>query len=163
MARRSIVRIFATVLFCLMAGLTSAGAGERFSDNGDGTVTDHLLNVMWSQTDNQGDISWKQAERWVRFTFPQTIQASYDDWRLPTLEELRSLYIEDQSDAGYETDCGQVVRMAPAIRLSCGWVWTADTPSAVTAAAFNFHRGYPYTDRMVHYRAYRTLAVRSID
>ena len=91
MARRSIVRIVATVLLCLVAGLTSAGAGERFSDNGDGTVTDHQLNVMWSQTDNQGDISWKQAEQWVRFTFPHTIQASYDDWRLPTLEEAMSL------------------------------------------------------------------------
>jgi hypothetical protein len=52
--------------------------------------------------------------------------------------------------------------MPPAIRLSCGWVWAADTTSPVTAAAFNFHRGYPYTDRMVHYRAYRALAVRSI-
>ena len=162
MAGRPIIRMFATVVFCLVAGLTSAGAGERFSDNGDGTVTDHLLDIMWAQTDNQGDISWKQAERWVRFTFAHTIQASYDDWRLPTLEELKSLYIEKRSYAGYETDCGQVVRVSPIIRLTCGWVWAADTPSVVTAAAFNFHRGYPFTDRMVHYRSYRALAVRSI-
>ena len=164
MARHTIVRMVVTVLFCLVVGWTTVVAGEeRFSDNGDGTVTDHLLNVMWSQVDNQGDISWKQAERWVRFTFPHTIQASYDDWRLPTLKELQSLHVADKSEAGYETDCGQVVRVPQAIRLSCGWVWAADTPSAVTAAAFNFHRGYPYSDRMVHYRAYRALAVRSID
>lgn len=162
MYRRPIVTIVAAVLFCLVAGLPSAGAGERFSDNGDGTVTDHLLDIMWSQTDNQGDISWKQAKRWVRFTFADTIQASYDDWRLPTLEELKSLYIDKRSYAGYETDCGQVVRVSPIIRLTCGWVWAADTPSVVTAAAFNFHRGYPFTDRMVHYRSYRALAVRSI-
>ena len=162
MARRPIVVMIAIVMFCVLAALTSAGAGERFSDNGDGTVTDYLLDIMWSRTDNQGDISWKQAERWVRFTFPHTIRVSYDDWRLPTLAELKSLYVEDRSYAGYETACGQVVRLPPVIRLSCGWVWAADTPSAVTAAAFNFHRGYPYTDRMVHYRAYRALAVRSI-
>ena len=162
MARRPIVVLVATVILCGVAALTSAGAGDRFTDNGDGTVTDHLLNIMWSQTDNQGDISWKQAEQWVRFTFPHTIQAPYDDWRLPTLAELKSLLVDDRSYAGYETDCGQVVRMPAAIRLSCGWVWAADTTSPVTAAAFNFHRGYPYTDRMVHYRAYRALAVRSI-
>lgn len=162
MVRRPIVVMVATVILCVVAALTSAGADDRFSDNGDGTVTDHLLNIMWSQTDNQGDISWKQAEQWVRFTFPHTIQAPYDDWRLPTLAELKSLLVVDRSYEGYETDCGQVVRMPPAIRLSCGWVWAADTTSPVTAAAFNFHRGYPYTDRMVHYRAYRALAVRSI-
>jgi len=162
MAKCLIARLVATVLFCLVAGFTPADAGERFTDNGDGTVTDHQLNIMWSQTDNQGDISWKQAERWVRFTFPQTIQAAYDDWRLPTLEELKSLHVEDRTYVGYETDCGQVVRVPAAIRLTCGWVWTSDTASAVTAAAFNFHRGYHYTDRMVHYRAYRALAVRDI-
>ncbi|MGD9332096.1 MAG: DUF1566 domain-containing protein [Desulfobacterales bacterium] len=163
MARGTIAGVVAAVLFCFVVGAASIEAGERFTDNGDGTVTDHQRNLMWSQSDNQGDISWKQAERWVRFTFGDTIQASYDDWRLPTLEELKSLYIDDRSYAGYETDCGQVVRMVPAIRLTCGWVWTADTPSVVTASAFNFHRGYPYSDRMVHYRAYRALAVRDID
>ena len=32
-------------------------AGERFTDNGDGTVTDHQLGVMWAKTDNQGNIN----------------------------------------------------------------------------------------------------------
>ena len=73
---------------------------------------------MWSQTDNQGDISWRQAEQWVRFTFAHTIQAPYDDWRLPTLEELQSLFIGKRSFAGYETDCGQMVRLSPAIRAA---------------------------------------------
>ena len=163
MARQPIATIVAGALIGIAVMIATAAAEDRFTDNGDGTVTDHQLNVMWAQTDNQGDISWKQAERWVRFTFPQTIQVSYDDWRLPTLEELQSLHVKDRTYAGYETDCGQFVRMHPAIRLTCGWVWTADTPSPVTAAAFNFHRGYRYTDRMAHYRAYRALAVRSID
>ena len=35
---------------------------DRFTDNGDGTVTDHELNLMWSKTDNNGDIDWKQSD-----------------------------------------------------------------------------------------------------
>ena len=149
-------------VLCILLAAGSVAAQERFRDNGDGTVTDSDHNLMWSQTDNQGDIDWKQAARWVRFTFPDTIAARYDDWRLPTLAELRTLYVADPSYDGYETDCGQVVRITPAIRLSCGWVWTADT-EAITAAVFNFHRGVHYTERMAHYRGHRALAVRTIE
>jgi hypothetical protein len=136
-------------------------AGERFTDNGDGTVTDHAHHLMWASADNQGDVDWKQAERWIRFTFPDTIQAPYDDWRMPTLAELQTLYVSDSAYDGYETACGQMVRIPPVIRLTCGWVWSADT-QAITAAVFNFHRGVHYTDRMAHYRGHRALAVRSI-
>ena len=138
-----------------------AFAGERFNDNGDGTVTDHEQNLMWAKFDNQGNIDWKQADRWLRFTFPDTIQARYDDWRMPTLAELQTLFINDPDYDGYETDCGQVVLITPEIRLSCGWVWSADT-EAITAAVFNFQRGVHYTERMAHYRGHRALAVRNI-
>ena len=153
------LRFFLVVSLLALAGLVSAE--ERFRDNRDGTVTDLHSNLMWAQTDNQGDVDWKQAERWVRFTFPDTIQARYDDWRLPTLAELRTLYVKDAQYDGYETDCGQVVRITAAIRLTCGWVWAADT-QAITAAVFNFHRGVHYTERKAHYRSHRALAVRSL-
>jgi hypothetical protein len=139
----------------------SAMAGDRFTDNGDGTVTDHQLGVMWAQTDNQGDIDWKQANLWVKYTFPYTIKAQYDDWRLPTLEELQSLYVHDKKNKGFETDCGQWVKIVPAIKLSCGWVWTSET-SAIQAYLFNFNRGYHYSARMVHNKAYRALPVRDL-
>ncbi|MEA1947114.1 MAG: DUF1566 domain-containing protein [Thermodesulfobacteriota bacterium] len=136
-------------------------ADDRFTDNGDGTVTDHQLGLMWAKTDNQGDINWNQAKLWVRYTFPDTIQTAYDDWRLPTLSELQSLYVSDNKYKGYETDCGQRVKIVPDIKLSCGWVWTSET-SAIQAYIFNFNRGYHYSDRMVHNKAYRALPVRNL-
>ncbi len=155
------LRVLLVVSLITMAG--AAAAEERFVDNGDGTVTDHERDLMWAQSDNHGDIDWTQAERWVRFTFPDTIEARHDDWRLPTLDELKSLYVVDNPEYdGFETACGQVVRITPAIRLSCGWVWAADT-QAITAAVFNFHRGVHYTERKAHYRGHRALAVRSIN
>jgi len=136
-------------------------AGERFTDNGDETVTDHQLGVMWSKTDNQGDINWRQADLWVKYTFPDTLEAKYDNWRLPTLAELQSLYVSDKKSKRYETDCGQRVKIVPEIKLSCGWVWTSET-SAIQAYIFNFNRGYHYSDRMVHNKSYRALPVRDL-
>lgn len=136
-------------------------AGDRFTDNGDGTVTDHQLGVMWAKTDNQGNINWRQAKKWVRFTFPYTIEKKYENWRLPTLSELQSLYVKDKTYKGYETDCGQQVKIVPEIRLSCGWIWASET-SAIQAFIFNFHRGYYYSDLMRHNRDYRALPVRNL-
>jgi len=138
-------------------------AGDRFTDNGDGTVTDHQLGVMWAKTDNQGNINWNDANQWVEFTFPYTIEKQYDDWRLPTLAELKSLYVyvPDKAYKGYETDCGQRIKIVPDIKLSCGWVWTSER-SAIQAAIFNFNRGYHYMARIGHYKSYRTLPVRDM-
>jgi hypothetical protein len=148
------------LVFCSLLPLDGLG-GDRFTDNGDGTVTDHLLQVMWAKNDNQGDINWKEAQQWVRYTFPFTLNTHYQNWRLPTLAELKSLYVDKRKYQGYETDCGQWVKMVPEIRLSCGWVWTSEK-SAIQATVFNFHRGYHYKDRMVHKKAYRVLPLRPL-
>jgi hypothetical protein len=138
-------------------------AGERFTDNGDGTVTDQQLGLMWANTDNLGDINWIQAEKWSKYTFPYTLEKRYDNWRLPTLAELKSIVSPDKKDKGYETDCGQRVKTIPQIQLTCGWVWTSETASnAPTARVFNFDNIYHYSVRKVHKRGYRALAVRSI-
>ena len=160
MAKKKLSNILIMMICMLLIG-APVFANDRFTDNGDGTVTDHQLGVMWAETDNQGDINWKQAELWIKYTFPYTIKAKYDNWRLPTLAELESLYIKEKKIKGYETDCGQRVKIVPVIKLSCGWVWTSET-SAIQAFIFNFNRGYHYSDRMVHNKSYRALPVRDL-
>jgi hypothetical protein len=151
------------VLASLVISTVSSTAGDRFTDNGDGTVTDHEMGLMWAKTDNQGDIDWKGAERWARFSFPLTLpEEKREGWRMPTLEELQHLFVNESSYAGYETDCGQHVFITPEIELSCGWVWASERRS-ITARVFNFERGYHYTDRIVHQRAYRALPVRDLE
>ncbi len=149
------------IVACILLISAPGLAGDRFTDNGDETVTDHQLGVMWSKADNQGDINWKDASQWVKYTFGDTLAKRYDNWRLPTLAELQSLYVHSRDYQGYETDCGQHVKIVPEIKLSCGWVWTSET-SAIQAHIFNFNRGYHYTDRMVHRKAYRALPVRDL-
>jgi hypothetical protein len=148
------------VCFCF----SPAAAGERFTDNGDGTVTDHELGLMWSKTDNNGNINWIQADKWARFTFPYTLEKRFDNWRLPTLKELQSLLATDKKHRGYETHCGQWVKIVPQIRLSCGWVWTSEeSPLAPTARIFNFANVYHYTVRKSQNRGYRALPVRNLE
>ena len=147
----------------ILIGLAPVIAADRFMDNGDGTVTDQKLGLMWSKTDNQGDINWIQAEKWVLYTFPDTLSKRYDNWRLPTLAELQSILVEDKNSKGYETECGQWVKTVPQIQLSCGWVWTSETdPVAPTARIFNFDNVYHYTVRKAHKRGYRALPVRDL-
>jgi len=134
-----------------------AEAGERFIDNGDGTVTDTLTNLMWAKADNMGDITWHEAQMYCKT--PPIAGYRYSDWRLPTILELRTLYNKDLE--GYESDCGLEVKIYPIIRLSCAWVWTIDS-MAISAYAFSFRKGYHYSTLMLTKKNFRALPVRTI-
>jgi hypothetical protein len=63
----------------------------RFVDNKDGTVTDFVTNLMWVKNgwriDFVSALKWKDAvAKCKKFN-----QGGYNDWRLPTLEEWKSL------------------------------------------------------------------------
>jgi hypothetical protein len=163
MDRHRYFRILVYLVAFVMLAAT-ASAADRFTDNGDGTITDNELGLMWGQADNNGDIDWHQAEKWVLFTFPLSIAKQYDNWRMPTMTELQSLVDTRKGEGGYETDCGQRVKLIAPIQLSCGWVWTSEIDeSAPTARVFNFNNVYHYKVRKAHLRGYRALAVRNIE
>lgn len=68
----------------------------RFSDNGDGTVTDHLTNLIWlKNADRFGEVTWKEALDKSKFLAADGGQlddgSEAGDWRLPNVRELRSL------------------------------------------------------------------------
>ncbi len=148
----AVLLVVAVLSLSLGAHLFAQG---RFIDNKDGTVTDTKTNLMWAKYDNQGDIDWHDAKAYCE----HIILSKYEDWRMPTIRELETLY--DPSAKGYKTVCGNWVKVDPAIQLSCGWVWARDA-MAITAYAYNFSRGYRYTDRMVHKRHFRALPVRTL-
>jgi len=141
---------------------TAVLSGDRFTDNLNGTITDNQLGVMWAATDNIGDINWHQADKWVRYTFPTLLPVLFNNWRLPTLQELKTLYIRDKAYNGYESECGKKIKITPEIRLTCSFVWSSER-QPVSAQVFNFSRGTFYSDRLVHNRGYRALAVRDLD
>lgn len=62
---------------------------NKFTDNGDCTVTDNLTGLMWSKDANLPGtyMAWQQALDYAN----GLSLYGYTDWRLPTIEELHSL------------------------------------------------------------------------
>ena len=64
---------------------------DRFVDNHDGTVTDRLTNLMWVKNgwrmDLMSSVTWQEAREKCR----DFRLGDYDNWRLPTIEEWRSV------------------------------------------------------------------------
>lgn len=155
------ITFFSIIIICLIFSCHTVMAENRFTDNGNGTVTDHKLELMWSKTDNQVDINWKHANAWTKYTFEDTISPKYNNWRLPTLEELQSLFILDPKYNGYMTDCGFVAKIAPEIKISCILLWTSEK-SIGARVAFNFNIGSPFAIPSYDINGCRALPVRSL-
>ncbi len=154
-------RLSIVILTTMAVFYDSATAEQRFIDHGNGTVTDRKLGLMWAKTDNQADILWNQAEGWLENEFADTIPQIYDNWRLPTVSELQSLYVEDLKYEGYEAACGHAVKIVPQIRLSCILIWTSDIALALPLA-FNFNIGSTFTIDLYDNKGCRVLPVRSL-
>ncbi|HKJ40855.1 MAG TPA: DUF1566 domain-containing protein [Sunxiuqinia sp.] len=69
------------------------GNQPSYTDNGDGTVTDNVTGLMWTQ--KVGDkLTYQQAK-----VAADTIHiGGYSDWRLPTIKDLYSLIQFDGTD-----------------------------------------------------------------
>lgn len=83
------------------------GLKPDYRDNQDGTVTDNVTGLTWSQTtdiNRDGVINAKD-----KLTFDEALNyaaslqlGGYEDWRLPTIKELYSLVLFDGQDpSGY--------------------------------------------------------------
>ncbi|MCP4364575.1 MAG: DUF1566 domain-containing protein, partial [Planctomycetes bacterium] len=68
--------------------------GTRFTNNGDGTVTDNLTGLMWIQSPGTTTRNWDAAIDYCN----ALTTAGYTDWRLPNYMELLSLVDISQSD-----------------------------------------------------------------
>ncbi len=55
----------------------------RFVDNGDGTVTDRKLRIMWQKYDNGNNVTFEEAQKYCR----DLRLGNHSDWRLPKPEE----------------------------------------------------------------------------
>lgn len=71
----------------------------RYIDNGNGTVTDTSTNLIWQQGENQRGYNWYQASGAYDAAYNSGVVsmcgslrlAGYSDWRLPAIDELKTL------------------------------------------------------------------------
>lgn len=74
-------------------------SNSRFVDNNDGTITDNKTGLMWSKTTSKSKMSWEDAK-----TYCDVLnKGGYDDWRLPTKNELLLLVNKDFGEPAINT------------------------------------------------------------
>lgn len=66
----------------------------HYTDNGDGTITDNLTQLVWQKVPNTTAFTWEQA---IAYAEGLTIGGA-SDWRLPNIKELQSLNNESLSN-----------------------------------------------------------------
>ncbi len=84
------------------------GNEPSYTDNGDGTVTDNVTGLMWTQTPLQNLTYDEATDEASIFDL-----AGYDEWRLPTIKELYSLILFTGTDPSgcdeSDRDCAAAV------------------------------------------------------
>ena len=123
----------------------------RFTISKAGVITDSRTGLQWAP-DPGRNMNWNQAN-----SYAQRLKlGGYDDWRLPTISELRGL-----CDPSLKTK----YNINPLFRLSAYFLWSSELAKYGEARLFNFESCYKRTDRRSdssYYRfGYRAFAVRS--
>jgi hypothetical protein len=73
----------------------------RFVDNGDGTITDTKLGLMWpKETQSTANVTQYEAEK----ICAELRLGGYDDWRLPDVEELFQLADRTRRNPAIDTE-----------------------------------------------------------
>lgn len=111
--------------------------GDRFVSYDNGTVLDRDTGLMWPARDNGAAATWGEAKEYCE----SCRAGGYTDWRMPTVEELKSLY--DENEPGYRPECAVydwMVHLTGKIHLSGGSAWSS-ADQGVEAGCFMFDYG----------------------
>ena len=108
-------------------------------------IVDFRTGLMWVPAPDR-DITWDQADN-----FAQNLRAGgFSDWRLPSRQELGSLYNPSSSN-----------KVHPSFHVKDKWVWTAELSGSSYAWTYCFtSSGIESPEIRSHYGDYKVLAVR---
>lgn len=109
----------------------------RFTDNGDGTVTDNLTGLMWVKSPDSNGRAWNDAVDYCN----NLDFAGYTDWRLPNVNELESLVNADKSNTATWLNSqgfSNVQQSRP--------YWSSSTRASSKGVALNVNMNYGYVD-----------------
>jgi hypothetical protein len=120
----------------------------RFTDNGDGTVTDNLTGLIWLKNANCfGLEQWSDAlsacNSLADGTCSLTDSSSAGDWRLPNIKEILSLIDYGQFDPALASNPFTGVKSGPADRYY--WSNTMSQNASDYKWAVQMYNGYVTT------------------
>jgi len=121
---------------------------KRFSDNGDQTITDTKSGLMWAKMDSflhTGHwLSWNDAKIYVDDLNKNSF-AGYIDWKLPTVEELKSLYEGDKTNSS-QVGKEMKIHIDPIFAKNGGGAsWSSEPNGAYNAQGVIFNHGRSFS------------------
>lgn len=152
--RRSPIICFLALIILAMisAGQVSSESvkyseDKRFIDNGDKTITDTKTGFMWMKEDSyqyKGHwLNWFQAEDYIE-ELNQERFADYLDWRLPTIEELTTLYEAEKLNS-QQVGSEMKMHMDPIFaKEGSGTLWTSEVNGNYNAFGVVFNHGQKF-------------------
>lgn len=166
MTFNSLSKVLAAMLLAVGASaqtqisqITNEWPDTRYTDHGDGTVSDIATGLMWakcsvgqSETDCVGDaatLNWQGA---LEAASSSTL-AGHSDWRLPNIKELASLAALDRYGTAINTTA------FPNTPSEYFWSSSPSTNDSGDAWGVNFSIGGDYLYNRADY--YRVRLVRS--
>jgi len=127
------MKIFQLIIITFLAllfGQISLAAENRFSIHADNAIlTDNETGLMWPVQDNGSDISWAAGKEYCK----EFSLGGFKDWRMPTQEELATLYnLEAANSSEY------YIHKQVAVTACCLWAIDVDGPKV---GSFDFEYG----------------------
>jgi len=123
------------------------GRDDHYIVYASGVVRDTKTGLEWVAGPDKA-ITWNEAKRWV-----DNLTISGGGWRMPTMDELESLYQMRKGDHN----------MTPLLKTTGNWwfAWSGEIKDSSSAWGFDFYRGGRLWDRRYESGNTRAFAVRS--
>ncbi|CCQ90601.1 conserved exported hypothetical protein, contains DUF1566 [Nitrospina gracilis 3/211] len=125
-------------------------ADQRFWDMGDGTVLDTETRLMWMKRDfwqtQRGWVNWYTAMEFVQRMNNKNF-AGYEDWRMPTPEEAKTLYNRRKRNTDKD---GDKIFIDPIFPNGAGWgTWTSqERGGKAIVVSYKDRGGEDYQDKI---------------
>ncbi len=137
---------------------------EQFAEGDEYTVIDLKRKLVWLKQDTYQMtgkwLNWVQSRDYAK-ELSQSHYAGYNDWRLPTTEEAKSLYDKSQINKDH---MGQKAYLHSLFPGGFGFLcWTSDVRNKIQAVRFGYRKGAMMYDDVYRISRGSTRLVRDMN